>query len=580
VAVDFRIRSIDFTAAGREIVREREVAGDAIGVGRAAHNAIHLPDLAIEQEHVRITSVPGGQLKLESVGSLGFTLDGRSVQSATIDPAKGAEMGLGSYRLEFGVEGGKPGVTIRQVLEDKGEAKDRLRGFSLAEALPGKRVISWAAVGAILLAFLAVPIFSHLTRPEVEPDIDAEGSVLMDASWSTGALSLVHHGLEDSCEACHVEPFQAVRDETCLSCHADIGDHAADDRMALGMPDHGAADALLWSVAHAFGKPGPGACTDCHTEHEGAGRMAPTPQKFCSDCHTSLDVRLTDTQLGNAEDFGALHPEFKPAVMPDRTASEPVRISLADSPEDWNGLRFPHDVHLDPAGGVTQMARRLGRAGGEGNMLECSSCHRPTADGTRFLPVDMGENCEECHSLVYDRVGPTFRRLSHGDVEQVQADLRAADRNPRSPVVTGRLRPGDFGEGGLYYNNFSPISPLQLAASAMDEDGLCGECHYRGDAAFGVLSVAPVTQKARYLMHGWFDHDAHKQEECTTCHAADTSQKAEDLLLPDLNSCRDCHLGEDAKEAEVPSGCAMCHSYHPPENLLAAPRRVAELDRR
>jgi pSer/pThr/pTyr-binding forkhead associated (FHA) protein len=84
--MDFRIRSIDFTAAGREIVRTREVSAEAIVVGRDATNAIHLPDLAVEQQHVRISATPGGSLALEAVGSLGFTLDGRQVTSASVDP--------------------------------------------------------------------------------------------------------------------------------------------------------------------------------------------------------------------------------------------------------------------------------------------------------------------------------------------------------------------------------------------------------------------------------------------------------------------------------------------------------------
>jgi len=104
---------------------------------------------------------------------------------------------------------------------------------------------------------------------------------------------------------------------------------------------------------------------------------------------------------------------------------------------------------------------------------------------------------------------------------------------------------------------------------------LCGECHYPGDGAGGVLSVAPVTQTARFMMHGWFDHDAHTQEDCATCHAADTSSDASDLRLPNLSSCRDCHEGENSLTAEVPSGCAMCHSYHPREGAAAAPPRIA-----
>lgn len=573
--MDLVIRSIDFTAAGREIVRTREISADVIGIGRAATNTIHLPDLAVEQNHVRISATPSGTLALEAVGTLGFTLDGQQVMAANVDPAKGGELGVGSYLLGIGLEQGKLVITVRQRVDDGGEGKDRLRGFSLATAMPGKRALSWAALIAILVAFLAVPVWSHINRTVVDPDIDAAGAVQMDASWSTGALSSVHHGLEDSCEACHVAPFEPVQDATCLTCHEGIADHARDSRMALGRPADGGSDALLWQIAQAFGKPGPGACSDCHTEHEGEGRMEPTAQAFCSDCHDTLDSRLTDTALGNARDFGDLHPEFKVAVLPTQGATRAVRTSLADEPQDWNGLRFPHDVHLDRTSGVTQMARRLGRSAGYGAALECSTCHTPTADGTRFLPVDMEEDCEACHSLVYDQVGTTFRSLSHGDIDQVEADLLAADRAPRRPVTTGRMRPGDYAEGGIYYGNFSRITPAMLRSTAMREDGLCGECHLPGNAREGALAVAPVTQRNRYMLHGWFDHAAHEQEDCTTCHTAETSDAASDLLLPDLASCRDCHEGEASRSAEVPSGCAMCHSYHPPASATSAPRSVA-----
>lgn len=573
--MDVIIRSIDFTAAGREIIRTRELSTDRLTVGRDASNGVHLPDLAVEQKHLCITATPTGTLVVEALGTLGFTLDGRQVMQASIDPARGGEIGLGSYLLQVGQEAGRLVITVRQRAEDDGEGKDRLRGFALAAALPGKRVLSWAGLVAVLVAFLAVPVYSHLTRERVAPEVGVPGAVRMDAAWNTGELSLAHHGLADNCEACHAEPFEAVRDETCLACHKDIADHAPAPRMALGRPAPAGSDALLWRVAQAFGKPGPGACTDCHTEHEGAGRMQPTAQAFCADCHATLDQRLADTALGNAADFGTAHPEFKVAVLSVPGAVRPVRVSLASKPEDHNGLKFPHDVHLDRTSGVTQMALRLGTAAGYGKPLECSSCHRPTADGVRFLPVDMETSCEACHSLVYDRVGTTFRTLRHGNAEQTQADLMAADRSPRRPVSTGRMRPGEYAEGGIYYTNFNRVLPSILRANVMTDDGLCGECHLPGNVPGQPLAVMPVVQRERYMLHGWFDHKAHVQEDCATCHAADTSSRATDLLLPDLASCRDCHLGENARSAEVPSGCAMCHSYHPPGSPGAAPRQVA-----
>lgn len=575
--MDILIRSIQLTASGREIVREREVSAEVIGVGRASENAIALPDLAIEQQHLTITEAPNGALHAQATGTLGFTHDGVTTTEATIEPARGGELGVGSYRLEFGQgEDGRVVVTIRRAAGDKDAVRDQLAGFGLASALPSRRAMSWVAVVAIIVAFLAVPIVTHLSRERVaEPDIEGEGVVVMDAAWSTGALSSVHHGLEDNCEACHTEPFVAVRDETCLTCHQEMGDHAEPDRVRVGMPEFSGGEAFLWSVAHTFGKPGPGACTDCHTEHEGAGRMESTSERFCADCHETLNARLTDTALGNASDFGRIHPQFQALVRPARGAEE-LRLSLDNISEDFNGLKFPHDMHLSRTNGVARMAMRL-RINAGGGALECDDCHRTTADGVSFVPVEMEESCESCHSLVYDRVGNTFRSLSHGDIEQTQADLLASDRSPRRPVSTGRRRPGPFAEGGIYYGNFSRVLTGRLTRAALDDGALCGECHFPADGPD--LAVVPVTQRERWFQHGWFDHEAHTQEECSSCHAADTSDAATDLLLPDLESCRDCHLGETAREAEVPSSCAMCHSYHPPADERAAPRQIARRER-
>ncbi len=565
-----RIRTIDFTASGREIVRLREVDAAEITVGRASENTIHLPDLAVEQRHLTITPRANGDLAVEAAGTLGFTLDGRTATSGAVNPARGGEVALGSYRLEIGAaEDGLPLITVRQTAQDAGELKDRLRGFGLERALPSRRIMAWAGLLAILAAFLAVPIWSHYSRKPTTPDIDTPGQVLMDASWQSGALSSAHHGLEDNCEACHVEPFVAVRDETCLTCHegdfSGTGDHATPPRMANGRAPFSQTEAALWRVAHAFGKPGPGACTDCHTEHEGAGAMEPTSEKFCADCHATLDARLTDTALGNAADFGRIHPQFQALVTPGRGAAQ-QRVSLDDAAQDFTGLKFPHDMHLSARNGVGRMAGRLRMAQGG---LTCANCHTPTSDGERFQPVDMEESCESCHSLVYDRVGTTFRSLRHGDVDAMQADLAAMDRAPRRPVATGRRRPGMFAEGGVYYGNFSAAPPQRLGGSALAPGGLCGECHY--PAGGRALAVEPVVQRSRYFQHGWFDHNEHDGEDCSTCHAADTSSASTDLLLPGIAICRDCHLGETARQAEVPSSCAMCHAYHPRPGGAPAP---------
>lgn len=564
----FRLRTIDTTADGRRIVRDRDVAGPVLTIGRAAENDIHLPDLAVDPAHARM-ELRSGKIAVEAIGTLGFGVDGVTSRAATVDPAGGAELRFGSYNLTVSDDSdGTPLITIAQVdSRDPAEEADEKQRFSLGATLPGKRALSWMLGILILAVFLAFPILSQQHH-----QADPRAAVHGDKAWTVGPLSLAHHALEQKCEACHVKPFEPVRDAACLSCHKDIHDHAPPARLALARGGGPLGQRLLWGIAHAFGKEGPGNCVDCHREHEGPTRMAAPRQQFCADCHGTLKEQLADTRLGNAGDFGRLHPQFVAGVVTDPFARKVTRISLDANPRENSGLAFPHKLHLDPMGGVARMAASIGQARGYGRAgLQCANCHRPTEDGVRFQPIRMERDCEGCHSLAYDKVGGTVRRLHHGDVDQMIADLSASGYHP--PVAADRRRPGEFASGGNYHINFAPLRYTSATVQqALSRGGVCGECHtptMRG----GRLGVVPVTLVSRYMANGWFSHKAHAQEKCVSCHAAGASASSSDVLLPKIAQCRTCHLGEDSHEAKVPSGCAMCHGYHPTQS---APRGLKQ----
>lgn len=554
----FRLRQIDFTADGRRIVRDRDLAETELGIGRAAENAIHLPDLAVEPRHARIVREPSGRLRIEALGGRGFALDGAMVLSGSVDPVTGAEITLGSWRLGIGRDAdGAALITLQRVSEAGEDAPDPKRSFTLAGVMPSRRMVSWVLAGLILFALLLVPVFSHVTRGS-----DPKATIVGDAAWDPGALSLAHHGLRDRCQACHVKPFEPVGDATCKSCHKTVHDHAPPSRLAGARATPWFGERILWGVSEAFGKGGPGACVTCHREHEGAGRMPPPAQQFCADCHGSLKDRLRDTRLADASDFGKAHPEFMVTMMTDALAAHPQRVSLASRPREDNGLTFPHKLHLDPRGGVARMAINLGKPQGYGAPLTCANCHHATEDAVRFKPVEMERDCQACHSLAYDKVGATYRTLRHGDIDQMIADLSAADTGAE-PIVTGRRRPGAYAAGQTYYANFAlPQAGIGSIGRALGRDGVCGECHTARSSS-GKPGVVPVTQISRFMAHGWFDHGAHREEKCSTCHAATQSTRSSDLLLPGIKQCRDCHLGEDAPRNKVASSCAMCHAYHP-----------------
>jgi len=78
------------------------------------------------------------------------------------------------------------------------------------------------------------------------------------------------------------------------------------------------------------------------------------------------------------------------------------------------------------------------------------------------------------------------------------------------------------------------------------------------------FDALPVVAKSaiatRWLPHAEFDHQAHQMVECAACHAkANESRETSDVLIPGVQTCRQCHhAGTDAAEAR----CFECHSYH------------------
>lgn len=579
--MSFIVRQISRTADGREIVRPSAQDKDRIVIGRDASSEVHLPDLGVELNHAEVLALPGGRIEIQSVSGLDFEVDGRATQRAEVNPGAGAELRFGSHVIKVSREDGAIILAVERVeaLSDASEDKEEYGLFTLKGLLPGRRPAAWGLIAATLLLFLAWPIYTYATSIGVK---ERPAGFHADEMWSSGALSVAHKSLENNCQACHTEQFVSVTDKACLTCHKDDAhDHAKPDRLAMAKEAPGLGGQVKGFFKTTFNHP-EGRCVDCHTEHEGAGRMQPTAQAFCTDCHASLDKRLTDTKLANAGDFGLDHPQFKAAVTVGMTATDGRlyrRVSFSAKPVDDNGLKFPHDIHLSKTNGIARMAQTMKAEHGWGNSLACKDCHTPSADGTRFKPVDMEEDCAMCHSLAFDRIGGTLRTLRHGEPGQVAADLRAFYRGtaPAAPLALGgmaRRRPGDYAmtEVAQDYQLGRRIyagSAEAAIRAVFSQGGACYDCHVvsPGPSSAVPFKVQKVFQPDRYMLKGWFDHNAHSSETCVSCHKAETSKAAKDLLLPDLASCRTCHVGESGSTLKkvskpVESSCAMCHDYH------------------
>lgn len=591
----FLVRQIALKSSGEEIIRPTVVEGDELVIGRDGSCAVHLPDLAVDPRHARVRLIDAQTLLVESIGTQPFDADGRSTTRSEITLSTGAELGFGGHRIAVARDGesGLPSLTVRRVeaVSESAEDIDLGSAYTLKGLLPGKRMSAWAFALLMLAAFLAVPIWSWATYQPLALHKDARRPVGIhgDTAWSSGHLSLAHKNLNNDCQACHVQPFVAVRDNACLTCHTqDAHQHIPDAARLLrarGEPNGFAG--FQRAVATAFNRPA-GRCVDCHTEHEGAGAMPATRQQFCTDCHDGMKGRLPDSKIPDAADFGTAHPQFRPMLVAGFAGDKPMlaRATWSEGLKENDGLKFTHAQHLSKVNGIAQMVRRRPGQFAANDALGCQDCHKAEAGGARFRPVEMEQACQSCHSLTFDQVGGTFRTLRHGEPDQVVADLLAFYRGgtpPRPASLSGMARriPGDAAQRATAADyaravHFYPVRGEQAVAQVFSKGGMCYDCHVidrGGPAATGGFTVQNVAQNGRYYDKGWFDHSDHRKTECATCHVkASRSNDATDLLVPGLDGpggCRSCHVGESGTHLAsikvkdpVESGCAMCHSYH------------------
>jgi hypothetical protein len=599
VAQTFHLRLITQRAAGGDpIVREREVAGPEITIGRATDSGIVLADLAVDPQHAKARFSGPGRLTLESVGGLPFEVDGKSTTRADLDLSRKPVAAFGAYRLAF-EPADIPGDAAIVVTKEDPEEHLSPSVFSLKARVFGRRNMAWGLAAGIFLICLLVPLFLSgvLGGAKIHPD----------QQWSSGPLTKAHAFMESDCKSCHVKNFQAVRDEACLSCHQAGGDatprlekarslgspfqprlvaeHAAHDKLMKGTPLPPGLAGVSAVFQRALGHP-TDRCASCHIEHTKAtpsktdDPKAPVTDKpklvvvnDCQTCHAGLKGRLGKTDLIDTPNWGK-HPTFRPLVM---TAPGPQpkfqRVALTSAPQERNGLTFPHRMHLDATGGVARQAIELGKANGYGAPLECADCHRRDATGKDFVPIQMERDCGTCHSLAYTREAGQLKLLPHGELQKVVDTLAGrtlAGSPPPARTRPGAIRPSAFAASGAsaYRATFSP-------------GGACYDCHtinWAGDT----VQMAPVKLATKYLPRGGFDHSVPEHGgpgqskaggfKCADCHKAATSDRTSDVLIPDLAKCTTCHGQPTSKIAAADDAdCTTCHSFHKPGQATPKP---------
>lgn len=561
---------------GGDAVEERRLAlsDETIRIGRGAMNEVHLADPRIRLEHACIRR-RGDVAILEALSGATFTVDNRIERLVALSPD--TEIKIGPYEVvvvEPG-EGDDFAMTVEAV-QPRGDTLKRLQDnsrTSLRETWINTRAVAWMLTLVILAGFLGWPIFHSQTlrqlqaQPSMEMTPDRRMAWLItapDHSWQSGEISDPHKFFGNECSTCHRVPFRQVADTACTGCHDDNWHHADPSRVSLP----------------ALTEP---SCQNCHKEHTGPNAVVRQDQAFCSSCHRGLGGMVADTKLLDAANFASAHPEFRPsvAVDPATRARRRMPLQAANWPVERSNLIFPHDKHLNPKG-VAVPGQRKPR------VLRCQSCHRNETGGG-MAAITMERDCQECHSLRFEP-NDKVRALPHGDFAATIATIEEyyGNRAMRGgvtdldapPTVRRRRLPGQSRSPAARRDALAWADrKITLTKRFAFGQSGCGLCHIIKAHAPNVgWRIEPVFVVDRWLTKGRFDHRAHRSSGCTDCHKAEASSKSADVLLPGIESCRNCHGGEHAK-GKLPSTCVMCHDFHlgkqTPARIVTAPPSTA-----
>jgi len=402
---------------------------------------------------------------------------------------------------------------------------------------------------------------------------------LVQAGPVTSAHSIVH-----DCERCHQESFstakkllpgnagvRVVPDHACIQCHDG--------------PPHN----LVQSEEVR--------CATCHREHRGRPSLARVPDGECTVCHADLKNHRKggekDLVFNNVHAFNDDHPEFR---------------LKRDKDKDNAKLAFNHEFHLVelprlPKEKFERLAEPLKRLKEEG----CVRCHQPDPAGRYMEPINYENHCAECHPLSVQLTGD-FKAEKAADQRRLDEAIKEFNKKPaphKTPSVVratlrerlldfvqvNRVVPGEAEEGAALIDRgllgkrptveqwkwvndrLGTLERVLFSSEQLEgaEGSLfrhnCNHCHFeqkdrQRDKDDDGLPGLPVYKETniprRWFTHARFSHQHHRMLNCTQCHEAKTSRRTSDVLMPSVDSCKQCHN----PSVGVRNDCVECHNYH------------------
>ena len=543
----------------------KEFDKETILFGRGTSADVLLMNRMISLSHAKLTLVEDA-LVIEDLESLsGILVNGTLVSRQRLK--LGDRVKLGGFVFDVVSENEHWGFleqrkVATEVVDTDSALNEQYRKLRFQSYLPSFTVLSSVLGGLVLILFLILPLAGK-----------------NKLSWNSGPISNAHRMLENQCESCHASAFRQVRDEQCTACHS--------------MTEHSKNLSGIYEKHAKLNM----RCGQCHMEHNGTAGIIAKESKLCTDCHANLETLLPGTEAAVVESFPK-HPNFR-VTLTDTSKTPQVavgggsdaaavaaivkRVSLDDKINlvDPTQLKLNHKIHLqkDIAGATGPVT------------LGCNDCHKIVPETGKILPIKFQKDCASCHNLEFDDKLPG-KSVPHGNPDTVFNFLYAeyarlflikdGVEDPNAGAI--RRKPGQEANRGeeVEFSRASVEAQSRSVEESLFTRTACHLCHVVEDVPPGTdvapngktvqriskYRVVPAQVPDRWMPASTFNHSAHQEVACESCHNnVRTSEKTADVLLPGIDNCVQCHEGglghrHSKGKGMVVSECIMCHSYH------------------
>ena len=195
--------------------------------------------------------------------------------------------------------------------------------------------------------------------------------------------------------------------------------------------------------------------------------------------------------------------------------------------------------------------------------LETVRSHQYSDDFRTIKPINFEAHCASCHPLEFDARLPGSA-VPHGEpdvvfnylfAEYAKLFLVKEGREEEDAGARRRRKPGKKVQRGVEID-FSRKSVEAESRSTEKElftRTACHLCHLINEVEAvsddaeaqkaSKYAIIPPEIPERWMPRAIFDHGAHQEVACESCHVGvRESVETTDLLLPGIDNCRQCHV--------------------------------------